>query len=113
VILPRMTIFLSAVPGWDLVVDDRHAEEGLGHLLDRKKRPGPMEGRSVEPNPFMQDVISPAVEKVVVSDGRGVRQRCPWNHYELGWCRDHNRRWWRWWGPNVDADINLRHYQYW
>src|SRR5215475_10667023 len=28
VVLPRMTIFLSAVPGWDLVIGDRHAEEG-------------------------------------------------------------------------------------
>jgi hypothetical protein len=113
VVLPRMTVFLSAVPGWDLVIGDRHAKEGLRHLLDRKKRPGPMVGRPIEPHPFMEDVISPTVEKIIVRHSRGIRHCRPWDHDELGWCRDYNRGWWRWWGPKVDTDINLRHYQYW
>ena len=108
VILPWMSVFLSAMPGRDLVVGDRHAEEGLRHLLDCNKRPGPTVGRSIEPYPFMEDIISPAVEKVVVRHSWGIRHCRPWDHDELGWCRDHNRGWWRWWGPNVDANINLR-----
>jgi hypothetical protein len=79
-------------------------------VLHCEKRPGPMVGWRQKPRSFMEGILFPAVEEIVVGHVRRIEDLRPWDHDELGWGGNHDRRG-RWWGcPNVDTNVDLRCY---
>jgi len=72
-----------------------------------------MVGWRQEPRSFMEDIIFPAVEEIVVGHIRGIEDLRPWDHDELGWGGNHHRWGRRWRRPNINANIDLRCYHRW
>ena len=110
---PWWRTFVLAMAGGDLIVAERHVAEGRRHVLHCEKCPGPTVSWRQEPRSFMEEIIFPAVEEIVVGHVRGIGDLRPWDHDELGWGGNHYR-WGRRWGrPNIDANIDLRCYYIW
>src|SRR5262249_36233952 len=123
VVFVMFVAFALARPWWrplvlamawgDLVIARGHAAEGRWHVLHCDKCPGPTVGWRKEPRSFMEDIIFPAVEEIVVGHVRGIKDLRPWDHDELRWGGNHHRWGRRWRCPNIDANIDLRCYHRW
>jgi hypothetical protein len=110
---PWWRTFVLAMAGGDLVVARRHAAEGRRHVLHCEKCPGPTVGWRKEPRSFMEDIIFPTVEEIIVGHVWGIENLRTRDHDELGWGGNHYR-WGRRWGrPNIDANIDLCYYYMW
>ena len=110
---PWWRTFIFAMARGHLVVANRYVAQRMWHVLYGDKLPGPMVGWRQEPRSFVEDIIFPAVEEIVMGHSRGMEDLSPWDHDELGWGGNHDR-WGRRCGcPKVDTNIDLRCYYRW
>jgi hypothetical protein len=92
---PWWRTFIFTMAMGHLVIACGHMAEGTWHMLHCEKCPGSMVGWRQEPRSFMEEIILPVVEEIVMGHSWGMEDLRPWDHDELGWSVNCNR--WRWW----------------